>query len=87
MSIGTQGAVGTGIVVTEPDMCLLAADGMWWDDDDLCLAHTDEDWGSNQLDDTWYIGEIDHMTRSGRYFKPPQLDQPEVAGKDREADK
>ena len=53
----------------------------------LCLAHTDEDWGSNQPDDTWYIGEVDHMTRSGRYFKPPHLDQPEASGKDNEAEK
>ena len=27
------------------------------------------------------------MTRSGRYFKPPHLDQPEASGKDREAEK
>ncbi|KAF5931648.1 hypothetical protein HYC85_027819 [Camellia sinensis] len=47
MSTWTEGAVSTGIVVTEPDRCLSAADGMWWEDDDLCLAHTDEDWGNN----------------------------------------
>ena len=60
---------------------------MWWEDDDLCLAHTDEDWGSNQPDDTWYLDEVDHMTRSGRYFKPPHLDQPETSGKDKEAER
>ena len=27
------------------------------------------------------------MTRSGRYFKPPHLDQPEASGKDREAER
>ena len=71
----------------EPDRCLVAADGMWWEDYDLCLAHTDEDWGNNQPDDTWYLDEVDHMTRSGRYFKPPHLDQPEASGKDKEAEK
>ena len=86
-SIGTEGTVSTRTVMPEPDRCLSAADGMWWEDDDLCLAHTDEDWGSNQPDDTWYVGEVDHMTRSGRYFKPPHLDQPESSRKDREAEK
>ena len=76
-----------GAIIPGLDRCLLAADGMWWKDDDLCLAHTDEDWGSNQPDDTWYIGEVDHMTRSGRYFKPPHLDRPEASGKDKEAEK
>lgn len=76
-----------GVIEPEPDRCLLAADEMWCEDDDLCLAHTDEDWGSNQLDDTWYIGEVDHMTRSGRYFKPSHLDQPEASGKDKEAER
>ena len=47
----------------------------------------DEDWGSNQPDDTWYIGEVDHMTRSGRYFKPPYLDHPEASGKDKEVER
>lgn len=84
---GTEGAVGTGIVITEPDWCLSATDSMRWEGDDLCLAHTDEDWGNNQPDDTWYIGEVDHMTRSGRYFKPPHLDQPEASGKYKEAEK
>ncbi|KAF5933449.1 hypothetical protein HYC85_029620 [Camellia sinensis] len=69
-SIGIEGTAGTRTVIPEPDKCLSAADGMWWEDEDLCLAHTDEDWGSNQPDDTWYLGEVDHMTRSGRYFKP-----------------
>ena len=87
VSTGTQGAVGTGIVITEPDRCLSAVDGMWWEDDDLCLAHTDEDWGNNHPDDTWYVGEVDHMTRSGRYFKPPHLDQPKASEKDKEVDK
>ena len=27
------------------------------------------------------------MTRSGRYFKPPYLDQPEASGKDKEAER
>lgn len=27
------------------------------------------------------------MTRSGRYFKPPHLDQPEASGKDKEVEK
>jgi len=27
------------------------------------------------------------MTRSGRYFKPPHLDQPEASGKDKESEK
>ncbi|KAF5932881.1 hypothetical protein HYC85_029052 [Camellia sinensis] len=80
-STWTEGVVGTRIVVTEPDRCLSAVDGMWWEDDDLCFAHTNEDWGNNQPDDTWYIGEVDHMTRSGRYFKSPHLDQPEASGK------
>lgn len=40
---GTEGAVGIEIVVIESDRCLSAADGMWWEDDDLCLAHTNED--------------------------------------------
>ncbi|KAF5934205.1 hypothetical protein HYC85_030376 [Camellia sinensis] len=86
-SIGIEGTASMRTVMPEPDRCLSAADGMWWEDDDLCLAHTDEDWGNNQPDDTWYIGEVDHMTRSGRYFKPPHLDQPEASGKDREAEK
>ncbi|KAF5934346.1 hypothetical protein HYC85_030517 [Camellia sinensis] len=98
---GAEGAVGTrteeaagmwtegtaSTIILGPDRCLSAANGMWWEDDDLCLAHTDEDWGSNQPDDTWYIGEVDHMTRSGRYFKPPHLDQPEASGKDKEAER
>ncbi|KAF5932602.1 hypothetical protein HYC85_028773 [Camellia sinensis] len=86
-SIWTGGTASTRTVISKPDRCLSAADGMWWEDDDLCLAHTDEDWGSNQPDDTWYIGEVDHMTRSGRYFKPPHLDQPEGSGKDKEMEK
>ncbi|KAF5932923.1 hypothetical protein HYC85_029094 [Camellia sinensis] len=86
-SIGIEGTASMRTVMPEPDRCLSAADGMWWEDDDLCLAHTDEDWGGNQPDDTWYIGEVDHMTRSVRYFKPPHLDQPEASGKDREAEK
>ena len=81
-STWTENIASTGIVTTEPARCLSAADGMWWEDDDLCLAHTDEDWGSNQPDDTWYIGEVDLMTRSGRYFKPLHLDQPEAFGID-----
>ena len=81
----TEGAASTSI--PEPDRCLSAANGMWWEDDDLCLAHTDEDWGGNQPDDTWYIDEVAHMTRSGRYFKPQHLDQPEASGKDKEAEK
>ncbi|KAF5933059.1 hypothetical protein HYC85_029230 [Camellia sinensis] len=86
-SIGIKGTASIGTVVPEPDRCLSAADGMWWEDDDLCLAHTDEDWKGNQPDDTWYIGEVDHITRSGRYFKPPHLDQPETSRKDNEAEK
>ncbi|KAF5934569.1 hypothetical protein HYC85_030740 [Camellia sinensis] len=98
---GTESAVGTKMenaasmwtestasaIRPEPDRYLLVASGMWWEDDDLCLAHTDEDWGSGQPDDTWYLDEVDHMTRSGRYFKPPHLDQPEASGKDKEAEK
>ncbi|KAF5933166.1 hypothetical protein HYC85_029337 [Camellia sinensis] len=80
-------AVCTGTVVTKPDSCLSMADVMWWEDDDLCLAHTNEDWGNNRPDDTWYIGEVDHMTRSGQYFKPPHLDQPETSRKDKEAER
>ena len=86
-SIGIEDTASMRTVMPEPDRRLSAADGMWWEDDDLCLAHTDEDWGSDQPDDTWYIGEVDHMTRSGRYFKPPHLDQPEASGKDRDAEK
>ncbi|KAF5933448.1 hypothetical protein HYC85_029619 [Camellia sinensis] len=86
-SIGIEGTAGTRTVIPEPYRCLSAVDGMWWEDEDLCLAHTDEDWGSNQPDDTWYLGEVDHMTRSGRYFKPPHLDQPEASGKNKEAEK
>ena len=85
VSMQAESAVSTNM--PEPDRCLLNANGMWWEDDDLCLAHTDEDWGSNQPDDTWYLDEVDHMTRSGRYFKPPHLDQPEASGKDKEAEK
>ncbi|KAF5932738.1 hypothetical protein HYC85_028909 [Camellia sinensis] len=84
-SIWTESTAGAS--GTEPDRCLLAASGMWWEDDDLCLAHTDEDWASGQPDNTWYLDEVDHMTRSGRYFKPPHLDRPEASGKDREAEK
>ena len=65
-SIGIEGTVSMRTVMPEPDRCMLAADGMWWEDDDLCLAHTDEDWGGNQPDDTRYVGEVDRMTRSGR---------------------
>ena len=83
-SIRMKGTASTRTVIQEPDRCLSTADGMWWEDEDLCLAHTDEDWGNNQPDDTWYLGEVDHMTRSGRYFKPPYLDQPEASGKDKE---
>lgn len=72
---------------TKPNNCLLAAEGVWWDDDDLHLAHIDEDWGECLPDNTWYAEEIDHMTRSGRYFKPPHLDQVEASGKDREVEK
>ena len=81
---GTEDAAGiwtegtASMIIPGPDRCLSAADRMWWEDDDLCLAHTDEDWGSNQPDNTWYLDEVDHMTRSGRYFKPPHLDQPEA---------
>ncbi|XP_028107127.1 uncharacterized protein LOC114306133 [Camellia sinensis] len=59
----------------------------WWENDDLHLAHTYENWGQDLLDDTWYSEEVDHMTRSGRYFKPPYLDQLEAFGKDKEAEK
>ncbi|KAF5934572.1 hypothetical protein HYC85_030743 [Camellia sinensis] len=85
VSMQAESAVSTNM--PEPDRCLLNANGMWWEDDDLCLAHTDEDWGSNQPDNTWYLDEVDHMTRSGRYFKPPHLDQPEASGKDKEAER
>ena len=40
-SMWTESTAST--IVPESDKCLLAADGMWWEDDDLCLAHTDED--------------------------------------------
>ncbi|XP_028077313.1 uncharacterized protein LOC114279294 [Camellia sinensis] len=33
------------------------------------------------------FNEIDHLTRSGRYFKPPHLDQGEPSGKDKEVKK
>ena len=85
--IGVEGTASTRTIIPEPDRCLSAANGMWWKDEVLCLAHTDEDWGNNQPDDTWYLGEVDHMTRSGRYFKPPRLDQPEASGKDKEAER
>ena len=53
VSIGIEGTVSIGTVMPEPVRCLAAADEMWWYDDDLCLAHTDEDWESIQPDDTW----------------------------------
>ncbi|KAF5932808.1 hypothetical protein HYC85_028979 [Camellia sinensis] len=40
--------------------------------------------GEGLPDNTWYVEEIDHMTRSCNYFKPPHLDQPEASGKDKE---
>ena len=47
-----EGAASARTVIPEPDRCLSAADGMWWEDEDLCLAHTDEDWGNDQPDNT-----------------------------------
>ena len=44
-STWTEGTVSTRTVVTELDRCLSATDGMWWEDDDLCLALTDEEAG------------------------------------------
>ena len=41
VSMQAESAVSTNM--SEPDRCLLNANGMWWEDDDLCLAHTDED--------------------------------------------
>lgn len=59
---GTECVVNTRTATAELDSCLPVAEGMWWEDDDLCLAHTDEDWGQNQPDDTWYTEEVNHMT-------------------------
>lgn len=85
--VGNDCDVEMGILATEPDNCLSVARGIWWEDDDLHLAHPNEDWGQDLPDDTWYSEEVDHMTRSGRYFKPPHLDQPEASRKDKEAEK
>lgn len=38
-------------------------------------------------DETWYSKEIDHLTRSGRYFKSLHLDKEESLDKDKETDK
>lgn len=72
---------------TEPNNCLSAAKGIWWDENDLHLAHTDEDWGEDLPDNTWYVEEVNQMTKSGQYFKPPHLDQPEASEKDKETQK
>lgn len=49
----------------ELDNYLSVVGGMWWEDNDLHLAHTDEDWGEGLPDSSWYVEEVDHMTRSG----------------------
>lgn len=85
--VGDDCDVGVGILTMEPDNCLSVAGGIWWEDDDLRLAHTDGDWGQNRLGDTWYFEEVDYMTRSGRYLRPPHLDQLEASRKDKEAEK
>ena len=85
VSMQAESAVSTNM--PEPDRCLLNANEMWWEDDDLCLAHTDEDWGSNQTEDTWYLDEVNHMPRSGQDFKPAHLDHPEASGKDKVAER
>ncbi|KAF5934632.1 hypothetical protein HYC85_030803 [Camellia sinensis] len=54
------------MISLELDNCSSIARGAWWEEDDLCLAHTDEDWGEDLLDNTWYSEKIDHMTRSRR---------------------
>ncbi|KAF5934654.1 hypothetical protein HYC85_030825 [Camellia sinensis] len=72
---------------TEPENCLSAVEEIWWDYDDLHLAHIDEEWGEDLPDNTWFVEEVNHMIRSGRYFKPPHLDQPEASEKDKEAEK
>jgi len=41
----------------ELDNCLSAAEGEWWDNNDLCLAHTDEDWRDYIPNNTWYAEE------------------------------
>lgn len=75
------------MIKPELDNCLSIAEGVWWKDDDLHLAHINEDWKESLPDNTWYSKEVDHMTRSGRYFKPPHLDQAEASRKDKEAEK
>ncbi|XP_028060209.1 DEAD-box ATP-dependent RNA helicase 8-like [Camellia sinensis] len=52
------------MIRTEPDECLSSVEGVWWDDDDLHLAHIDEDWGEDLPDNTWYMEEVDHMTKT-----------------------
>lgn len=51
------------VIRAELDNYLLAAEGEWWANGDLHLAHTDEDWGECLLDNTWYVEERDHLTK------------------------
>lgn len=41
----TNCVADTGMLTTEPDSCLSVTEGIWWEDDGLHLAHTNEDWG------------------------------------------
>ncbi|KAF5932938.1 hypothetical protein HYC85_029109 [Camellia sinensis] len=76
-----------GMIQAALDNCLSVNEGEWWDDNDLQLTHTDDKWVNNMPDETWYANEIDYLTRSGRYFKPPYLDQGEPSSKDKEVEK
>ncbi|THG00831.1 hypothetical protein TEA_017491 [Camellia sinensis var. sinensis] len=57
------------IIQTELDECLSAAEGIWWDDDDLHLAHTDKDWGEDLSDNTWYMEEVVRPVDSHDYLR------------------
>ena len=80
--------VGDAMVIqVEADNCSSAADGEWWDNNDMHLAHTNKERGNCLLDKTRYAKDIDHLPRNGRYFKPTHIDQAMVSRKDRYVEK
>ena len=76
-----DGGCDANMLKVELSYSLAMTVGEWWEDNDLSYACTDEGLKADTPDDMWYTDEINHMTRSGRYFKPLTLDQPESSTK------
>lgn len=68
----------------EPNASPAMTAGELWEESDLSHSYIDQWWKADTLDDTWYTDKINHITRSGRYFKPATLDQLETFGKEAE---